>query len=155
MGKAEEPTEEEIREYATSYLTPRYALQRLGTEWGRDCYQDIWAEYAMRNAKKLLGGYYDYSPQLGLQGSIYAETPAGVVIPDMRFRNEMEAVQSHGGKVMRVVRPGYEGKVGISGHASEEEQKTIPDSAFNVVIQNDGTLEELYEKVAKAVKEMS
>lgn len=37
-----------------AYLTPRYALQQLGTEWGRDCYNDVWVNYALRVAKKLL-----------------------------------------------------------------------------------------------------
>jgi len=36
------------------YLTPRYALQQLGTEWGRGCYPNIWAEKAVRVAQDLL-----------------------------------------------------------------------------------------------------
>ena len=56
-------------------LTTRYALQKLGTEWGRDCYPDVWIDLGIRNAKKLF-----------LQ-----PVPAPlVVITDVRFINEAE-----------------------------------------------------------------
>jgi hypothetical protein len=34
----------------SAFLTPRYALQTLGTEWGRDCYPDVWIDIAIRTA---------------------------------------------------------------------------------------------------------
>ena len=36
------------------YLTPRFALQQLGSEWGRNCYPNVWVDYALRVAKTLL-----------------------------------------------------------------------------------------------------
>jgi hypothetical protein len=126
------------------YLTPRYALQTLGTQWGRDCYPDVWLDYAIQVAKQLQQGLCDYSPSLGLtyRGGPYR--PKNTVISDVRFRNEVEGVKKAGGHVFRIVRPGADGVVGVARHASEMEQKDIPDALFNGVIYNNGTLDLLY-----------
>lgn len=55
------------------WLTPRQALQQLGTEWGRRCYNDVWIEYAMRIATRLAEGDVYYSPQLGLRACASVE----------------------------------------------------------------------------------
>lgn len=47
------------------HLTPRYALQMLGTEWGRDCYADIWVDYALRVSKAWLENMIRYDPVNG------------------------------------------------------------------------------------------
>ena len=50
-------------------LTPRYALQTLGTEWGRDCYPDIWVDYAIDVAERLFDDpHLVYSAQRVLYG---------------------------------------------------------------------------------------
>ena len=109
------------------YLTPRYALQQLGTEWGRDCYDNIWVDYAMRIAKKLMTGEASYSVKGGLDYTFSEHTgrPVGVVIPDVRFKNEADAIRRAGGKIWRIIRPGA-GLGGDAGkHASETEQDGI------------------------------
>lgn len=64
-------------------FSPRLALQRLGTEAGRDVFhQDIWI-YALENRIKKL-------PK--------------VVITDTRFPNEMEFIRSKGGVIVEVKR---------------------------------------------------
>ncbi len=133
------------------YLTPRYALQTLGTEFGRDCYATIWVEYALRVVERLLSDpYATYDARTGVTRSSAGFT-RGVAVPDVRFRNEVDAIVQAGGKVVRIVRPGA-GLGGAAGlHPSEREQVQIPDSAFHAVIQNDGTLEDLYEKVGEIV----
>lgn len=131
----------------TEFLTPRYALQRLGTEWGRDCYAPVWVEYALRLARKLDGMEgVSYDAQ---SGTFRCARPriAGVAIPDCRFRNEVEAIRAAGGKVVRVVRPGA-GLSGAAGlHPSEREMAELPDSLFDVVIENTGTLERFRQQV--------
>ena len=134
-----------------SFLTPREALQTLGTEWGRQCYPDTWVKMCIRTAEELLadGGVTScYSQQLGLiqrtdglRGR--TRTVMGVVIPDVRFHNEMNAIKQANGVMLRVSRPG----AGLSGihaqHLSETELACIPDSAFDHVLQNIGTLGDL------------
>jgi hypothetical protein len=138
------------------YLTPRYALQTLGTEWGRHCYPETWSEMGVRTAQKLLQSTQDggtpgwhslyYSPQQGLwQGHNLHEIPA-VGIPDVRFVNEMEIIRRAGGKNLRVKRKGAGLRGGAALHKSEVEQASIPDELFDAVLVNDGTLDELRAK---------
>lgn len=131
------------------FLTPRYALQRIGTEWGRDCYENVWVEYALRVAATLRQGNHLYNPKDGLFRSHLSVQH--VVIPDVRFRNEIEGIRAAGGKLVRIRRPG----AGLSGaaavHASEAEQAGIPDDVFDLVVENTGTLEELRAKAAAAL----
>lgn len=109
----------------TCHLTSRYALQTLGTEWGRNCYPDVWASLGVRRALAHLDEHpHDF-----------------VVITDCRHLNEAKAVRAAGGQVWRIVRPG----AGIgTAHPSEAEQQS---GAFlacvDVTIHNDDTLEHL------------
>lgn len=131
-------------------LTPRKSCQRIGTEGGRECYPNTWVDLCLRIARQLLDdrtGTLRYTYGAGL----YAATPApplrGVVVPDVRFLNEIEGIQAAGGFVVRIVRPeaGLEGDAGQ--HASETEQESIPDSKFDLILDNSGTLEQLRENV--------
>jgi hypothetical protein len=95
-------------------LTPRRALQTLGTEWGRALHPDVWIEQALR----VMRGSRDC-----------------FVIPDVRFANEADAIRRAGGRVVRVLRAGA-GLPGEAGaHASEA-------GAFDVdgVLINDSSL---------------
>lgn len=136
------------------YLTPRFALQLLGTEWGRRCYSNTWVDYTLRLAKELLSGTkeYDrvgglqipsYKAHQGIRYSEYNHRTKGVVISDVRFMNEIDAIHHAGGRVIRVTRPtgGLEGAAGQ--HVSEKEQMSISDSLFDAVIPNDSTIEAL------------
>lgn len=130
------------------YLTPRYALQKLGTEWGRDCYPDIWVEYAMRIAKRLSvkGAPIFYDARFGIRSKTMSDPDEvkGVVISDVRFLNEVEGLKSRGAKVVRVYRNSVKGLAGQAGqHRSETEQETMPDELFDYVVQNNGSLEDL------------
>lgn len=140
------------------YLTPRRALQTLGTEWGRECYPDVWVEYAVRMARLVLdpkGG--DLSGSIGYDqrhGPIVTNRTAasGVAIPDVRFKNEVDGLKKAGAKLIRVKRPdaGLSGNAGA--HRSEMEQDEIPDSDFDFVINNDGSLEDLCLQVEQVMK---
>lgn len=64
-------------------VTPRYMLQLMGTEAGRDVFnEDLWV----------------FTVEKRMQGM------KNVVLPDVRFPNEIEFIKSRGGKVIRVVR---------------------------------------------------
>ncbi len=114
-------------------LTPRYALQLLGTEWGRACCPDIWPRLALRDARQILN---------------YSDGSSVVVFTDCRFVNEAKAIREAGGQVWYIDRveaglPGDAGK-----HSSETEMDSPEMTALvNVRIYNLGTLEALRKTV--------
>lgn len=153
-----EPSHEEIAEACKVYLTPRFALQSLGTEWGRNCYPEVWTTYTMRIANKLLENRnLEYNPSGGLwKNDGYSGKRSGVVISDVRFRNEMEAVRNQGGKVVRIKRDKPTTLSGsASKHSSEQEQKDIADSEFDYILQNHEDLTTLQEEIRSMLAKLS
>lgn len=120
-------------------LTPRYALQTLGTEWGRSQDPAMWFRFAHAHAQaRGLAGY--------------------AVISDVRFLNEAHFVQSKGGLLLEVIRPGFDGgaamAAGVAAHASEMQR--IGQAAefrkyITHTIHNDDTLDAFKEKIWGAV----
>ena len=110
-------------------LTPRFALQTLGTEWGRGCDPALWIKYAMRKALEHEAvGYV-------------------VIITDCRFLNEATAVRKAGGQVWYVDRP--QEMYGKALHASEAEMLTKAFQAqVTYTVENTGTLRQLEGTVA-------
>lgn len=135
------------------HLSPRIALQTLGTEWARAAYVDTWVDYAVRTAQLILEKGYEYDPKRGavrpsFLTKLFDVGAVGVVFSDVRFKNEMNKIRSMGkGHVIRIKRPGATGGVGVPGHSSEEEQKTISDLEFDHVIDNSGPLTSLAKEV--------
>lgn len=118
------------------YLTPRYALQKLGTEWARDCYHDTWTDLMIRISKRILSENVRYDCEVGIVSGAHASY-RGVVVPDVRFRSEFAALRQRDAKLVRVVRSGSGLRGGASSHVSEQEQLSIHDSEFDRVIQNE------------------
>jgi hypothetical protein len=135
-------------------LTARKLLQRLGTEVARECYANVWVDYAIRSARLVLElDGVEYDRTVGVHTTTHRyRRPFGVVTPDVRYRNELEAIQSAGGLVIRIVRPGagLEGEAAM--HASEVEQLGIRDEEFDAVVVNNGSIEDLHERVCEAVR---
>lgn len=75
------------------------------------------------------------------------------VITDVRFPNEVRAVKSWGGLAIRIDRSGAGATGGIAEHASETSLDECDD--WDAVIQNDGTFEQLYERVDEVVKRVA
>ena len=93
----------EFKEKTISELgvSPRYLLQTLGTEWGRDLVdQDIWAKALLRNHIASL-----HMPTLFPETIPPVEVKPNWLITDVRFINEVEAIKKAGGIVIRVNRP--------------------------------------------------
>jgi hypothetical protein len=92
----------DLKEAPTKWLdgkTPRHAMQTLGTEWGRNCMgEDFWVNTAMSCVDSLLDRGHN------------------VVMDDVRFWNEAQAIKDRGGLLVHIARPGA--KV-IASHASE------------------------------------
>jgi hypothetical protein len=127
------------------FLTPRLALQTLGTEFGRFCYENVWVDYALRLASLLENSptSLDYTAREGafpFRGNVGHLFPrAGVVIPDVRFPNEVDAIEKAGGRVVRIVRPG----AGLAGSAAHHVSETALDGVAIPYIHNGGTLDDL------------
>lgn len=124
--------------------TPRYILQTLGTEWGREFSRNMWLDYAKRTATAILGGGYFYTASEGLVPA--PENYDAVIITDGRFRNEIVGVAGIGGIVLRVDRgqdaAAGTASAGIAGHKSESEMNAIPLHFFHGIVNNEGTIEE-------------
>lgn len=127
-------------------LSPREALQKLGTEWGRSCFEDVWVDYAVRRARFMLATGVDVMDGFGFDDSVDL-----VLITDVRFPNEMRGIQRAGGKVIRIHRPGCELGGSAGQHQSEIALDSMPDSEFDAVIINDGSLAQLADESIKAV----
>jgi len=148
-------------------FTPRSVLQKMGTDISRTIDEDVWVRYATKVAKTImkdgvkdeLKGYvrsWKYSPAKGLEESAYPEqTPQGVAFSDARFLNELEYVKKEGGKLLRVKRPANHLPNVNLLHSSETQILCVDDSEFDIVIDNDGTIQDLVDKVDAAIQKIS
>lgn len=130
------------------YLTGRYALQIMGTEGARQCWSNIWVKKALDYARLIEQGHR-YNQRCGIESGP-DKAPTTAVFIDCRFLNEIQGVLGAGGHIYRVRRPGYEKPA--YEHQSETEQLLIPDDKLHGVIYNDGTLEDLENKVLQLVR---
>jgi hypothetical protein len=151
----------DLQEGKYGLLSSRIVLQTLGTEWGRTVDQDVWVRYAMSVALCLKRGGYCYSgvdgltKRPGVAAMFYTFRSRNVVIPDVRFLNEIEAIRSMGGKVIRLRRSSIENRpaVGVAGHASEAELTSISDDAFDLVLDVPEGIPAFHKKLADYLKE--
>ncbi len=133
----------------TCYLTPRYALQTLGTQWGRDCYELIWISKGLATAWEVIDGQRGYTPWDGITSK--AASVEGVAFTDVRFENEITHLKAEGVRVYLIDRPG----AGLSGAAGKHEsEQAIPHSLVDGVIDNSAGLTELREKVERIGREI-
>jgi len=112
-------------ESLSAFLTPRLALQTLGTEWGRTLYPAVWTDK--------------------LQRDIERNSHKRWVITDIRFRNEL-VVANALGPTVRLLR----GKT-TTNHVSENELTDEDDYTIKVPNQTDPTLGEIERGVIRAV----
>jgi hypothetical protein len=137
------------------YLTPRYALQMLGTEWGRNNYLDTWVEILLGNAVAILSRGFSYKAPSGVLWEMALPKHAWyeiVAVPDIRYKNEMEAIRANGGKLWRIKRAGSGLKGAMAKHNSETEQLEVPDEYFDLIFDNNSTLEALQMHLEYAMK---
>ena len=109
---------------ALNNRTPRYIMQTLGTEWGRDVISEsLWLDIAEKKINDL------------------RKTGANIVIDDCRFENEAQLIERLGGNICQVNR-GIDSPSEMC-HASEN----LPTP--HCVIYNTGTIQELRTSVRK------
>jgi len=109
--------------------TPRFAMQTLGTEWGRHIMAgDFWINVTKGAVQKYLA-YND-----------------NVVLDDIRFQNEIDMIHDLGGKVIQIKQTGMNQG---STHASEDQSIL---TGIDGHIWNDGPIEMLSERVAGQIE---
>lgn len=106
-------------------LTPRLAMQQLGTEGARRLYADVWVEATLR----------DLDP-----GRRWA-------VCDVRYPNEVEGIRRRGGKVIRRLRGAPE-----SDHPSETSLADRSD-LYDAAIGDCATLDELHAEIDRLMSE--
>lgn len=125
LGLGDRELEGDLKELPSRILcgaTPRYAMQRLGTEWGREMMgSELWVNAWKRRVEGL---------------------PVGslVVVDDCRFPNELEAARGLGFAPLRIRR---EATREVRAHVSE----SALDGVWMPEVWNDGTLDSLVELV--------
>jgi hypothetical protein len=136
------------------HLTPRWILQNWGTEVCRkNFHDDIWIA--------------------SLENKLRSSTD-DIVISDCRFPNEIAAIKKAGGRVVRVVRgpepewygaavslnrgPNGNSSWALSGRRIEQLGIHASETAwigtkFDAVLDNNGTLEDLYQQVKRLAQD--
>jgi hypothetical protein len=126
IGLTEADLEGTFKERPSALLggrTPRFAMQTLGTEWGRDLISPtIWIDAWKFKVQTML------------------ESGFSVVCDDLRFPNEMDAVLELGGRLVKVTRPTAEA---VEAHSSEEQPLS-----GGLELVNDRSLVEFYSSLA-------
>lgn len=120
--------EGDLKEEPTHLLggrSPRYAMQTLGTEWGRMLLDDnLWVEALFDASKRH----------------------QCVVVTDVRFPNEAGAIKACGGQVMRVVRP--DNPLPADAHPSEAQIDQLP---VDFELVNDASSAEGFQSLVAAM----
>lgn len=129
LGLTEEEVDGQNKEEPSSLLggrTPRYAMQTLGHEWGRSLiHRDLW----------VLSWY------------IKARKHSHVVVADMRYPNEYEAVKDLGGIVVHIDRQ-------VPHDPSHPSEQFWPQFPCDHRIVNDGSVNDLCFKIYQLAREI-
>jgi hypothetical protein len=148
-------------------LSPRFALQDLGTEWARYFNKRCHVDFAIKRAAYTDLGVMKDPLWHALPREVRDERWTGVTtmntvakgtyISDCRFRNEVQLIREAGGKVYRIVRQTKEDNTttGIAGHASEMEQREIANEELDGIIENHGTLDALRGRLRALIESQS
>ena len=114
--------------------SPRELMQLLGTEWGRDMvHPELWLLLAAQNLD-LIARTHD--------------TANGLVVTDLRFNNEADFIRNRGGVVIHMDRASAPA---VAPHSSENGIWTAPGDLW---LPNDGTFDELFANVDRAVDKL-
>lgn len=113
-----------------NHRTPRHAMQTLGTEWRNLIHRDLWVDAWRRHVET---------------------TPAHakILVDDLRFQHEAQAIRAMGGKIVRVLRPSTIREITVAGaHISEVEALTL---AVDAEILNDAGPEHMLDQLSSAM----
>ena len=125
-------------------VSARQIAQFIGTEVFRnnldnllkcDLNNDFW----VRRLKGKISG------ALILETEGIYENGDTLVIPDIRFQNEIDFIYQNNGVIISLQRSGYEGNVGILNHVSESGISTLAfKPGAHYILENNGSIPDLY-----------
>lgn len=143
----------EVNDYMLVKLTPRLLLQLLGTDCGRDIiHPNIWVNSLMSEYKTTgykipnseLGAIYDAYNSAMEDDETFENILPNWIITDTRFPNELKAIKDRGGISVRVNR---NSDTQFSTDIPHPSETALDNAEFDYIIDNNGTIEELIEKV--------
>lgn len=128
IGLTDEHLEGSLKEVPAKMLqgrTPRYFMQRLGAEFGRDLIgPNFWSDLAKIAIERTLA-----------EGG-------SVVIDDCRYPNEAGVIRSFGGEIYKLT-----GRGGIEGAHSSEQFDFVPDYE----VANHGSIQDLHGRLERLI----
>lgn len=162
------PSSEDGGTICDNVLTPRSLLQLLGTDCGRNIiHPNIWVNSLMseyndftysreelisiseKNGNAVLNNDWSEitTEEIKIRIPAYLlKNKSNWIITDMRFPNELNAVKQKNGITIRVNRDNGTRAINTNPHESET---ALDNATFDYTIENDGTLDELIDKVKK------
>jgi hypothetical protein len=112
-----------------SPLTIRRILLDIGTGLGRSYLSTIWIDNMAERVRIIEE----------------SDKPTGIIITDVRFRDEFDWLKNNGFFMVKVKR----GESNTINHISEIEQETIQDHEYDFILYNSSTLKDLRKIVKK------
>lgn len=146
-------SEDEIRTWATQcgfkfVRTYREFLQEVGTKGG-EVTPLFWVNSLLSRYKMEPSENRHWAGHAITMAEPEPDRWPNWIIPDLRFPNEAAAIKERDGILIRINRPGTV----VGTHSSETALDNY--QGFDHILENNGTLEGLYEKVTELVKQLN
>lgn len=145
-------------------VSPREIAQFVGSELFRDAIAPLVKKYTVNsfwvqrhagflsNVLKMELGQ-DAEGDAVFSGDL--ESGDTILIPDVRFQNEVDYIFANGGWIIDVTRDGADGDVGLKAHQSEALDLHYDNASGRIFpISNNGTMEALYAQVDQAITQI-
>ena len=136
-GKSKEWQDRKVKSTPIDWLSNekpislRYLLETLGTEWGRNLIrQDVWTCIAEKR---------------------FYESEAGMIVRDVRFKNELDWLDRLGGTLIHILRPNHFNPEANPDHPSNKPLDIRPQDK---IIMNDSGLDVLKVRVVECLQEI-
>jgi dephospho-CoA kinase len=134
----------EKKELVSQYgISPREAFQKIGTEFGRVTIHDIlpslnieqgnlWIEIFNRKCNEIREN---------------EKGKTNIIITDVRFENEVEAIKKQGGKIIFIE--------SIYADINDTHESENSNLKYDFLINNNGTKKELYSKIDNIILDLN
>lgn len=149
--------------YESESMTVREMLQQFGTQGGRAIHPDFWVNALMADYRPTMTGEskenligYLVKPKQYRNTVVDYKLP-NWIISDVRFRNELQAIESRGGFVIKIFR-GDEDIDRDRGQAYDQtahvSETALDGMEFKYNINNNGTIPQLVDRVSEILREL-